>query len=102
VFDIVENAKSAADAVLMEEATWKVVSADAELGPQLKTVYRSEELPRDLVVLFRPNAGALDVEKTKAALKQTDRPILDSIRVEAFVDVDKERLAKAEALFHGK
>jgi hypothetical protein len=88
--------------VLMEEGAWKALSADEELGPKLKAAFTSEELPRDLVVIFRPNAGSLDIEKLKTALKQTDKQILSSIRVEAFVDVDKERLSKAEALYRAK
>jgi len=101
-FDLADGAKDAAEAVLMEEGAWKALSADEELGPKLKAAFTSEELPRDLVVIFRPNAGSLDIEKLKTALKQTDKQILSSIRVEAFVDVDKERLSKAEALYRAK
>lgn len=107
VFDIVEKSKNAAAAVLMEESAWKLFEADAELGPKLKVVFRSDELPRDLVVVFTSNAGGVNVEKLKSALKQMTasddgKTMLRSIRVEAFVDVEKERLAKALVLFQGK
>ncbi len=99
-FDLAEGAKGAADLVLMEQGAWKVIQKDEELGPKLKAVFISDELPRDLVVVFRPNADGLDTGKLVAALKNADKQILASIRVEAFVDVDQERLKKAQALFH--
>jgi hypothetical protein len=107
VFDLVEGAKDAADAVLMEEGAWALFRDDSELGPKLKVVFESAELPRDLVVAFRPNAGKLDVEKLKIALKamntdEAGKSVLRSIRVESFGDVNQERLAKAETLFHAK
>jgi ABC-type phosphate/phosphonate transport system substrate-binding protein len=105
--DLVEGAKDPAAAVLMEEGTWKVLSGDEELGSKLKVVFTSDDLPHDLVVVFRPNAGKLDVEKLKAALKmmngdEAGQTILTSIRVEKFADVNQERLTKAQTLFHGK
>lgn len=107
VFDLVEGAKGAVDVVLMEEGAWKVFEKDEELGPKLKVAYRSEELPRNLVVLFRANAGGVDVEKVKAALKgmngtEDGKKVLGSIRVESFVDVNQEQLTKASKLFHAK
>jgi len=107
VFDVAEGAKNASDAVLMEEGAWKVFEKDEDLGPKLKVAYRSEELPRNLVVLFRPNAGSVDVEKVKAALKgmsgsEDGKKVLGSIRVESFADVNQEQLSKASRLFHGK
>ena len=42
--------KNTADAVLVEDAAWKLFEKDEELGPKLKAVYQSDELPRDLVV----------------------------------------------------
>lgn len=108
VFDMVDGAKGAVDGVLMEEATWKALfEPDEEIGPKLKVVYQSEELPGDLVVVFQLNAAGIDTEKLKAALKQMSgteagKVILRNIRVEAFVDVDQKRLAQAEALFRGK
>lgn len=103
VFDLVEKAKGAADAVLMEEAAWKLFEGDSELGPKLKIIFRSDELPRDLVVKF----GDADTGKTVATLKGMNasddgKKVLRSIRVEAFVDLDQERLAKARQLFSGK
>ena len=107
MFDLVEGSKNAADAVLMEEASWRAIEKDEELGPKLKVVFISDELPRDVVVLFRPNAGDIDADKLKATLKEMSsndagRQVLNSIRVEAFEDVNSERLAKAQALFHAK
>jgi ABC-type phosphate/phosphonate transport system substrate-binding protein len=106
-FDISDNAKNAADAVLMEEEAWKVFEKDEELGPKLKAIYQSGELPRDLVVVFRPNAAGLAVAKAKTVLQAMSsdaagKQILDSIRVEAFTEVNSERLAKAQELFHAK
>jgi ABC transporter, phosphonate, periplasmic substrate-binding protein len=107
VFDIADNAKNAAGAVLIEEAAWKIFEKDEELGPKLKAINQSDELPRDLVVIFRPNAEGLDVAKVKTVLKEmsndiTGKQILSSIQVEAFTDVDSGRLAKAQELFHAK
>lgn len=107
VFDLVEGAKGAADAVLMEEAAWSLFKDDAELGPKLKVVYRSQDLPRPLVVVFRPHPAEVDAQKLKGILKEMSgseqgRRVLKSIRVEAFVEMDKERLAKATSLYHGK
>jgi ABC-type phosphate/phosphonate transport system substrate-binding protein len=107
IFDMADGAKDASDAVLVEDGAWKLFESDPELGPKLKTIYRSEELPRDLVVRFGGDAAGVDAEKLKAVLKaMTDseegKTILRSIRVQSFVDLDKERLAKAEALFLGK
>jgi ABC-type phosphate/phosphonate transport system substrate-binding protein len=107
VFDLVEGAKNAADAVLAEDAAWKLFEKDEELGPKLKVAFSSDELPRDLVVLFRHNADGVDVEKVKSVLKDmgnndAGKQILNSIRVEAFVDIDKDQLSKAQALFYAK
>ena len=107
VFDMVEGAKGAADAVLLESAQWTLFKDDPELGPKLRVVLETEPLPRSLVVIFRESAGKVDVDKLKSALKAMNdsdagKAILRSIRVEAFVDLDKERLAKAEANFLGK
>ena len=105
VFDIVEGAKDAPAAVLMEEAQWDVFKEDPELGPKLRVVLRTEVLPGSLVVVF--GDAKVDAEKLKMALQSmntsdTGKAILRNIRVEAFVDVDKDRLGKAEAKFHGK
>ena len=107
VFDLAEGTRDAADAVLIEEGAWALFRDDAELGPKLKVVFQSRGLPCDLVVVFRPNAVGLDVEKAKATLKamsadDAGKPVLRSIRVESFDDVNRERLTKAEALFHAK
>lgn len=106
VFDLADGAKTAADAVLVELAAWNVFKDDPELGPKLKTVFQSDEQPRDLVVLFG-SKDAIDAEKLKAALKgmngsEDGKKILASIRVDAFVDLDKARLSQAQALFYGK
>ncbi len=107
VFDMADGAKNASDAVLVEEAAWKLFENDSELGPKLKVIYRSDELPRALVVLFGGNASGVNVERLNTAFKamsesEEGKTILRSIRVQSFVDLDKERLAKAEALFLGK
>ena len=99
VLDLVEGAKNAAAAVLMEEGTWQVIRADAELGAQVKAVFTSDELPGNLVVKF---AGKVDTDKLKAALKATPSEILSSIRVEKFDEIQTDRLKRAEELFHGK
>jgi hypothetical protein len=119
VFDLVEDVsprrdnvpaggtKNAADAVLMEMGAWALFKDDPELSPKLKVVYQSEELPRDLVVLFGPKNDALNSDKLKSALKEMTgneegKKILGSIRVESFVEIDKARLSQAQALFYGK
>ena len=106
VFDIAEGAKDAADGVLMEEAAWDLYKEDPDLGKKLEVVYRSEELPRDLVVTFHPCPAEVNAEKLKSILREMagtedGKRILKSIRVESFVDIDQDRLAKAKALFYG-
>lgn len=107
VFDLIDGAKDGVDAVLVEAAAWTLFNEDPEFGEKLKAVFESAELPRELVVVFRPNAGKLDVEKLKSVLKAMNagdagKTVLRSIRVEAFDDVNQERLSKAQALFHAK
>ena len=107
VFDLVGAGKNAADAVLLEAAAWKLFEKDEEFGPKLKVLFTSDELPRDLVVLFGSKNSALDADKLKGILKgmnssEGGQKILQSIRVESFVDLDRDRLAKAEKLFYGK
>jgi hypothetical protein len=105
IFDLTEGAKNAPEAVLLEEASWNVINADADLGPQVKAIFTSDDLPRNLVVLFRDNAGKLDPTKLKDALKAmaadaAGKGILDNIRVESFTEVGAARLKKAQELFH--
>jgi hypothetical protein len=95
-FDVVENG----EAVLLEEATWTALAKDEELGPKLKVVFRSAELPGPLFVCF--GQEKLVEEKVKAVLKGLDAAVTGKIRVEKFVDVNEERLKQAEARFHGK
>jgi len=107
LFDLVEGAKEAADAVLLEEAAWQILSKDEELGPKLKTAYRSEELPGPLVVAFCPNVGKLDLAKLKTTLttlhkSEEGRQTLSEVRVEAFEEVNTARLKKCMELFLGK
>ena len=99
VLDLIEGAKNAAAAVLMEEGTWQVIHGDAELGPQVKAVFISEELPGNLVVLF---SNKLNAGKLKAALQATPAEIRDSIRVEKFEEIHQDRLDRASKLFHGQ
>jgi hypothetical protein len=98
VFDLVEGGKNAGDAVLMEEATWKVIAADPELGPVTKVVFTSEELPGNLVVRFAGQAA----ESLKAKLLALPAEARGAIRVEAFQEVDEPRLSRARERFHGK
>ncbi len=107
VFDLAEGSKKAADAVLVETGAWELFKDDPDSGGKLKVVYRSEELPHDLVVLFAPKSDAVNIDKLKQVLKDMNgnadgQKVLQSIRVESFTDIDAERLAKAEKLFYGK
>ena len=107
LFDIMEGRKDAPDGVLMESSQWDVFKDDPEFATKLRVVLTTDPLLHNLVVLFRDNAGTLDVDKLKAALKaMNDTPagqtILRNIRVEAFIDLDSDRLTKAEAKFLGK
>ncbi|HVM62908.1 MAG TPA: PhnD/SsuA/transferrin family substrate-binding protein [Verrucomicrobiae bacterium] len=107
VFDLAEGGKNAADAVLLETAAWDLFKDDPDSGGKLKVVYQSDELPRDLLVAFGTNGGTVDTDKVKQVLKalsgsESGQKILRSIQVESFVDIDQNRLSKAEKLFHGK
>jgi hypothetical protein len=107
VFDLAEGATNAAAAVLLETAGWELFKDDPESGGKLKVIYQSDELPRDMVVGFPAATGALNLDKVKQALKdiggsEAGQRILRSIQVESFTDIDQNRLAKAEKLFHGQ
>jgi len=102
VFAVAEGSKDAADAVLLEEAGWKLFEGDPELAGKLKVVFRSDELPRDLVVNF----GSGEAGKVKTALQnlgatEAGQKILHNIRVEAFTEINRERLSKAGDRFLG-
>jgi ABC-type phosphate/phosphonate transport system substrate-binding protein len=107
VFDLAEGSKKAADAVLLETGAWELFKDDPDSGGKLKVVYQSEELPRDLVVMFAPKSDAVNIDKLKQALKDMNgnadgQKVLQSIRVELFTDIDSNRLSRAEKLFYGK
>jgi hypothetical protein len=107
VFDLAEGSRNAADAVLLEAGTWDLFKDDPDSGQKLKVVYQSDELPRDLVVLFGPKSDALSVDRVKQVMKdmsgnEEGQKVLRSIQVESFTDVEQARLTKAEKLFHGK
>jgi hypothetical protein len=107
LFDIMEGRQNAPAGVLMEATQWDVFKDDPDFAGKLRVVLTTDPLPRSLVVLFRANAGTLDVDKLKSTLKaMNDTPagqtILRNIRVESFVDLDSDRLSKAEAKFLGK
>ena len=99
VMDLVEGAKNAPAAVLMEEGAWQVIHADAESGAQVKAVFTSNELPGNLVVIFN---GKLDAGKLKAAVRMIPAEILSSVRVESFTEVNAARLGQAEELFNAR
>ena len=99
VLDLVEGAKTAAAAVLMEEGTWQAIHADPELGPQVKAIFFSDELPGNLVVHL---AGPSAAGPLKSALQGTPAEILNSLRIEKFVEIHQDRLQRADQLFHGQ
>lgn len=98
IYDMVEQRPQAGTAVLLEEATWKAIAADPELGPQTKVVFTSAELPGNLVVSF----GDGDAGRLVAALRGLPAEVTREIRVEAFRPVDEERLGRARERFHGR
>jgi len=107
VFDLAEGAKDAADAVLLEAGAWDLFKGDPDSGQKLKAVYQSDDLPRDLLVVFGPKSSALDLDKVKQVFKdmggnEDGQKVLRSIRVDAFTDIDQTALSKAEKLFYGK
>jgi len=107
VFDLADGSAGAPDAVLLEETAWKLFETDEEIAPKLKVIYRSEELPRNLVVVFRPQPPAWDTGKVADVLKayeadEAGRAVLGSIWVEEFRSVDEQRLGQARKLFAGE
>jgi hypothetical protein len=107
VFDLAEGAKDAADAVLLEAGAWDLFKGDPDSGQKLKMIYQSDDLPRDLLVVFGPKSSALDVDKVKQVFKdmggsEDGQKVLRSIHVDAFTDIEQTGLTKAEKLFHGK
>lgn len=103
LFDLVEDAPNAPDAVLVEEAAWKVFAADPEFDSRLTVAFQSTELPRDLVVSF---SEAPDPQLVRTLQHMADdvagRRILQGIRVASFAPVDTDRLNHAAQLFHGR
>jgi hypothetical protein len=97
-----------AEAVLMEEAMWTGLFApDPDLSKQLKVLYRSDDLPHQLVVAFTRHIGDLDLEAVRSVFKgmsqdEDSRAILRNIRVASFEDVNQDRLDRARGLFTGK
>ena len=107
VFDLAEGSKKAADAVLLEAGAWDLFKDDPDSGGKLKVLYQSDALPHDLVVMFAPKSDAVNTDKLKQVLKDMSgnadgQKVLQSIRVDSFVDIDQARLSQAEKLFHGK
>ncbi len=108
IIELAENKPGAPDAVLIEEVTWKELFAgDDEIGPKLQVIYRSPELPGELVVAFKPNVGGFSLDAFKDALRgmpgtETGRHILRNIRLESFNHTNQERLQHAEKLFNPK
>ena len=93
--------------MLLETGAWNLFKDDPDSGGKLKVVYQSEELPHDLVVAFAPKTDAVNLDKLKQVLKDMNsnedgQKVLQSIRVDSFVDIDLGRLSKAEKLFYGK
>jgi hypothetical protein len=106
VFDLADGAAKAPASVLLEEHAWKLFAADTELAAKLKVIFASDELPRDLVVLFRPNAAGLEDAAVQKALQTmtesaAGKTVLSSVLVTKFAPVDQERLANARKLYHG-
>ncbi len=107
VFDLAEGGKNAADAVLLETGAWDLFKDDPDSGGKLKVLCQSDELPRDLVVVFGPASGTLNIDKVKQLLKdmsgsEAGQKVLRSIQVESFTDINRAGLSAAEKLFHGK
>ncbi len=107
LFDLAEQADQAADLVLVHHTLWDLYRDDPDLGPHLQAVYTSESLPHDLLVVFRANAGELSVENLQQIVTgmgddEQGQTVLQSIRVESFVPVNRERLERAEEMFHGR
>ncbi len=107
VFDLAEGSKKAADAVLLEAGAWDLFKDDPDSGGKLKVLYQSDALPHDLVVAFAPKRDTLNIDKLKQVLKDMStnadgQKVLQSIRVDSFVDTDQARLSQAEKFFHGK
>jgi hypothetical protein len=107
LLDMADAGAHASDLALIEEAAWKTFGADPELGGKLQVIMQSAELPRDLVVIFRPNLNGIDSAKVKQTIETMDtddagRAVLRSIRVSRFSTVDSNRLERARTLFLGK
>ena len=93
--------------VLLEAGAWDMFKDDPDSGGKLKVVYQSDELPRDLVVMFVDKAEIQNPDKIKQVLKDMannadGQKVLRSIRVESFTEIEQTRLTNAERLFHGK
>ncbi len=103
LFDLAEG-KGGLHAILVETATWKLFAADPDLAKSLKPIHESPVLPGNLVVAFAdwPKSNRLKDALLQMSHTEEGRKVLASIRVEAFVEVNQDRLQQAEKLFHGR
>jgi hypothetical protein len=107
LFALAESTKNAPELVLVEESAWKTFAEDGDLVAALKVLFLSDDLPKDLVVVFGANATGVDTGKVATALQEmsadeSGKNILTAIRVDGFEGVDKEKLEKSEKLFQGR
>jgi hypothetical protein len=107
LFAMAESAQNGPELVLVEEVAWKTFAEDGELAAALKVLFLSDDLPKDLVVVFGGNATSVDTGKVATALKEmaadeSGKDILTGIRVDGFEGVDKEKLEKSQKLFQGR
>jgi len=104
VLDMAEGLPNAADAVLINEAVWKLFEDDPDLVSNLHTIYRSNEMPHSIVVAFKSNANGIGSDRLKTAFlempqNEQGQQIMSSIRVAEFVEVNDTRLKYVQALY---
>lgn len=103
VFYLLEGDPEGADALLLDEELKRFFEADELVWPELRVIWRSPPLPRDLVVAlgdWSPD-GIRSLREALLAMGETPegREILDLMQSDGFEAVDRELLGRAARLY---
>lgn len=104
VFLMTEKEKGAAAALLMDEELLHFFQSDPLVWPELKVLWTSDDLPRDLVVNLDNRLDAAEVQQLQKAFAEMPKDPLGSrliqlMQTTGFVPVNQELLNRARVKF---
>lgn len=104
VFLMTEKDKGAASALLMDEELLHFFQSDEMVWPDLKVLWKSEDLPRDLVVNLDSRLSNGEVEQLKEAFAEMPKDplgakLLQLMQTTGFTPVSQDLLNSAGAKF---